>query len=920
MTILATLQLMTSARSPGEDDALKEYITKVILLIMGITLAMFTILIVIGWIAGAFTSEPVAIMLLLDLPVSLGWWLAHKGRWRLAGYVPPAVVFLLAGYLNYSAGGTDTTGLLFYLIAILLVSVLQGVKAQWFTLGLSIGVYFLNGFFHDQNTLEILLPATLTASGAFTGVALLQWFFVSQLKQALASAREKTNELRERSAQLTIANQDLHQEIAHRKQAQEELRQSAYRLKVLHEIDKAVLAAQSPPAIAQAGLDHIRNLVPCQRASVTLFDFEKGIANILALNSDDDTPFKQNERIPLDYFGVISELRQGESRVIPDLRSFPECTPIETQLLSKGFRTIANLPLISQEKLIGSLNLGAIEPGAFAVEHVEIAQELADSLAVAIQNVLLFQETQQQAQMMLGLYETALSISGVLGIDILMDRLSEQVHKLLSPDTFLVALCEGEEVFVPFVQEDGRPLLDWVGSRFSLDQGGLTGWVIRTGQPVLVGDMEKDDLPVKPKHGTRPARSWLGVPMVGRDGVAGALSVQSFQPHAFNNRHLHFMESLAAQVAIGLENTRLFEEIERQLRRLQALQSIDRSILGSVDLALTMDIVLTQVLSQLNVDAADILLFNLNTHTLDFAAGHGFRTNALQHTHLRLGEGGAGRAAQERTIYSISDLNQHHTGFLRSPLFREERFIENYAVPLITKGQLKGVMEIFHRSPLHPDQNWLEFLKALAGQAAIAIDNAELFANLQIANDELLQAYDSTIEGWSHALDLRDRETEGHSQRVTELTLRLARAYGLGEKDLVHIRWGALLHDIGKMGIPDSILLKPGPLTPEEWETMHRHPVHAYEFIFPIHYLRPALEIPYCHHEKWDGSGYPRGLKGEEIPLSARLFAVVDVWDALRSDRPYRKAWSPEEALAHIKEQANKHFDPQVVELFLQIL
>lgn len=191
---------------------------------------------------------------------------------------------------------------------------------------------------------------------------------------------------------------------------------------------------------------------------------------------------------------------------------------------------------------------------------------------------------------------------------------------------------------------------------------------------------------------------------------------------------------------------------------------------------------------------------------------------------------------------------------------------------------------------------------------------------LQKAHQHLLDAYDATIAGWSHAMDLRDRETEGHSQRVTELTLKLASAFGIDEEALTHIRHGALLHDMGKLGIPDSILQKPSELNSEEWVIMRTHPQLAYEMLYPIEYLRPALDIPYCHHEKWDGTGYPRGLKGTEIPLAARIFAVVDVWDAVTANRPYRPAFTIDQALAHIREQSGKHFDPQVVDVFFKLL
>jgi hypothetical protein len=185
---------------------------------------------------------------------------------------------------------------------------------------------------------------------------------------------------------------------------------------------------------------------------------------------------------------------------------------------------------------------------------------------------------------------------------------------------------------------------------------------------------------------------------------------------------------------------------------------------------------------------------------------------------------------------------------------------------------------------------------------------------------QVIQAYDETIQGWSMALELRDPLTKGHSERVVKLTLQLARLLGVKDVQLIHLRRGVLLHDLGKMAVPDSILNKAGPLTELEWEVMRRHPIYAYQFLSSIDYLAPALEIPYCHHEKWDGTGYPRGLKGDQIPLSARIFAVIDVWDSLTSERVYRSTWSKEQALEYIRDQSGKYFDPRVVNTFYQVI
>jgi response regulator RpfG family c-di-GMP phosphodiesterase len=320
---------------------------------------------------------------------------------------------------------------------------------------------------------------------------------------------------------------------------------------------------------------------------------------------------------------------------------------------------------------------------------------------------------------------------------------------------------------------------------------------------------------------------------------------------------------------------------------------------------------------RLRVDAADILVFDAQSGELRFGAKDGFISKALVHTHLVVGRGFAGRVAAERSVLVVPSLAEEPEAFAESQSFAEEGFVAYAGVPLVAKGSLLGVLEVYQRSGLDASPEWLSFFEVLAGQAAIAVDNATLLDGLQRANVDLREAYEATIEGWAEALELRDRETEGHCRRVTAASVELAESFGIEGKELENLRHGALLHDIGKLGISDAVLLKPGPLDHEEFEIMKRHTTIGRDLLASLRFLAEASVIPYCHHERWDGSGYPRALAGEDIPFTARLFAVVDVWDALRSDRPYRPGWPEGKVLSYIEEKSGTEFDPRVAATFL---
>jgi len=359
-------------------------------------------------------------------------------------------------------------------------------------------------------------------------------------------------------------------------------------------------------------------------------------------------------------------------------------------------------------------------------------------------------------------------------------------------------------------------------------------------------------------------------------------------------------------------------EQDQELRQLHALAKVGQIINSSLNLTTVLNEVMDTIITLTGAERGFMML-------IDRQGRLGFRiARNVAQENLEEDEFEISRTIVEQVVASGETILT--TNAQEDPRFGEQKSVTTYnlrsilCVPLKVKGRLTGVIYADNRvrTGLFKRRD-RDILMVFADQAAVAIENARLFKDLNASKHEIEEAYDATLEGWVHALDLRDRETEGHTKRVTELTMRLARTVGIEGDSLIHVRRGALLHDIGKIGIPDHILTKPGPLSPDEEAIMRRHPVYAYEMLSPIAYLRPALEIPYCHHEKWNGSGYPRGLHSEEIPKSARIFALADVWDALRYERPYRHAWPEEKIRAHILELAGVHFDPAMVEVFLNM-
>ncbi len=470
-------------------------------------------------------------------------------------------------------------------------------------------------------------------------------------------------------------------------------------------------------------------------------------------------------------------------------------------------------------------------------------------------------------------------------------------------------------------QEQARGWLTQMDLPSNQQNDGLFG-CIHSAELVFISDefFVDERIPQNIRANMPPGYGGVCQPIKMTNEMIGIILLSVELPRKISATEAHLLNTVSEIVGTSIHRLRLHNHTQRSLQRMAALRAIDLAITSTFELQLSLDILLNQAVNHLGVDAANILRLDPYTQKLSIFTTKGYQIPPNLILSVNQNRNFPWEAVIRRRMVSYPDLSLVQQPLPEHFTTAGQSFQAYHAVPLVAKGQVKGVLELFHHRIFRPDGEWLDFLEALGSQAALAMDNSELFDNLQRSNQELRIAYDATIEGWSRALDLRDRETEGHTQRVVDMTLRLSQMMGIGEEDLVHIRRGALLHDIGKMGIPDQILLKTGPLAEVEWKIMRQHPNYAYEMLAPIPYLRQALEIPYCHHEHWNGQGYPRGLVAEQIPLSARIFAIIDVWDALNSDRPYRKAWGEALVREYIQDHTGKQFDPQVVGHFLRLL
>ncbi|MGC8840821.1 MAG: HD domain-containing phosphohydrolase [Candidatus Sumerlaeaceae bacterium] len=476
-----------------------------------------------------------------------------------------------------------------------------------------------------------------------------------------------------------------------------------------------------------------------------------------------------------------------------------------------------------------------------------------------------------------------------------------------------------------------RPIASWPENHPFLDDlqvrwdntplsKGPTGRAVVTGYEQSFPDftIEPSVAPWRSRLNEFGFRSGFAVPLIHKGQVLGNLTLYSDKSGHFVGRGEQIIREVAPFIAAELSGQLSYDLAQQRLQQLEGLRRIDLQVIADPNPELVMAQLLQEVIGGLQVDAAAVVSIS-DRERGKILLHSGF--TQFPPNEFTLPSGGVRhKAVKTKSRVVVENPCSIPTEFAPSDFFVSQGFAWICVQPIMTPDRVLALLELYSRRRLTPTQEWFILLETLAGQGAIGLELAWHVAQTAQHAEELQLAYSATMEGWVKALEMRDRETEGHTHRVTALTLRLAKLSGVPEEQLPHIERGALLHDLGKIGIPDTILHKPGPLTDQEWVIMRRHPVLAKEMLEKIEYLQPAMDIPYCHHEKWDGTGYPRGLAGEAIPWPARLFAVTDVWDALTSDRPYRKAWPKGEALAYIAAQSGKHFDPRAVDLFLQLV
>ena len=723
-------------------------------------------------------------------------------------------------------------------------------------------------------------------------------------------------------------------DLTERKMAEEELCWERDLAEALAEAAAVVSSTLDPDQVLDRILEQVSRVVP------------NDAANIMLIEGNQARPVRWRgyERFGAEEFisavvfhipevpGLQKMVKSQEPLLIPDTANCPDWVRIP---VTDWLRSYAAAPIVVRGRVIAFLNVDSATPGFFTQAHAEALRAFAGHVAVAIENARLYEQAQQRiventrlyeqaqrwAEEMTSVYSIGVATTSTLNLDEVLKSVCDQVCRLMNVSTFFIALYDAEnrELSFELALDEGLPVDKF--KRRLVNGGGLSGWIVQSGRPLLLRDIQKEELPIEAIVVGEPARSWLGVPLLYMDRVVGVMGVQSYQPHAFDEDDQQLLSTIAAQVAIAVENARLFAETRKRANDLSLLLGTSTAISSTLDLDHILETVAHQITTSLVATFCRITLLDEAGETLVVRATSPIRDQDAK--------GAFGRRCPLATVpWHRQVIETAEPVVLRQDvpdraLSEEERKIaltdevkSAALIPLIVGGRVLGVISLgeersWERSPFSEEK--IELCQSIAAQAAVAIENAHLY-------EELQQSFIQTIATLAAAVEAKDPYTGGHSQRTTELAAAIAQELGLGSEEIELIRYACLLHDVGKIGINEQILGKPGPLDEEEWEVIRRHPVVGADIVERAAALQKLVPIILHHHEHYDGQGYPEGLRGEAIPLKARILAVADAFEAMTSDRAYRPAMTVEQALATLREGADRQWDGKIVAILHKII
>ncbi len=602
---------------------------------------------------------------------------------------------------------------------------------------------------------------------------------------------------------------------------------------------------------------------------------------------------------------AIEAIRKGIPFLIDGSENEDPCPQCPTRRKYPNRTTLA-IPLVRDAKNYGVFVVHATGPGIFDRPERALLTDLGDNIAYALEKLEADDQRKNHLEEVMLLNEITRVALESTAITDALPHLAVQLQGALNADRCDLALWNDQRQEITSVAStDSGTTTDPV----ICPQSEGVAAVLVANRPVPCGP---GCVPVPAPGPSGPFI--MGMPLVAHDNPLGAAFVTFDEERPCSQCDLNRARMIAGHIALAIAHTTTVEANSKRIEALLALHETSVDLAGHRDIKGLLRAIVIRAGKLVGTEMGGLYLTVPNG--LQMVVARGMLEPFVDRV-LPQGEGASGRAVISRKAILIND---YATWEGSSPMYTDLRVGSVIAAPLLWKDKVLGAFHVEHPSAnvFGPDD--IEIVSLFAEQAAVAIANARLIYNTETARKELELGYTATLEGWVRALDLRDQETEGHTQRVTDLTVELARRLNVTEDQLEPIRRGALLHDIGKIGIPDAILRKPGPLTEDEWKVMRRHPQMAWDMLSPIEYLRTALAIPYGHHERWNGSGYPLGTKERQIPLAARIFAVVDVYDALRSDRPYRSGWPEGRVIAYINDHSGTSFDPEIVEAFLAMV